>query len=224
MTKVFEIDGLEELEQLPESLGKAAVAYGGRAMDKACAALVGAQKEYPPATEANQPGRYSLKTHRPMGYYERGRGWWYPIMGRETIELAGRYAAALAGGSKARFGKSRGVIKAAKMQRKMGIAGYKLRAVSEQLGRSFAWHTEVKDGIITGFVGNNASYTLPVVGPASDQARLMQKRGWRNVEQALDIAGPAIDFAFHEMLDELVALWKKPTASMNFDGTNITIE
>lgn len=29
---------------------------------------------YPPQTEANQPGRYSLKTHQKMGYYVRGAG------------------------------------------------------------------------------------------------------------------------------------------------------
>lgn len=30
--------------------------------------------EYPPASEGNQPGRYSIKTRRPMGYYIRGTG------------------------------------------------------------------------------------------------------------------------------------------------------
>jgi hypothetical protein len=214
MPKVFEIQGLEELEQLPETMFKAAINLGKRAVEESCAAVAGASKVSPPATEANQPGRYSLKTHRPMGYYERGRGWWYPIMGRETIELAGRIAG-MAGG-KAKFGKTRGVIKAAKMQRKMGVAGYKLRAVSEQLSKSFAWRVEITDSAITGYVGNDAKYTLPVVGPASEQSRLMQIRGWRNVEQALDIAGPAINMAFHQMLNDLVALWTKPTANMVF--------
>lgn len=32
---------------------------------------------YPPSTEANKPGRYSLKTHRAMPYYIRGRGMQY---------------------------------------------------------------------------------------------------------------------------------------------------
>ena len=36
-------------------------------------------KRYPRSTEANQPGRWSLATHRPMGYYIRGRGWSYPL-------------------------------------------------------------------------------------------------------------------------------------------------
>lgn len=35
-------------------------------------------KRYPRSTEANQPGRWSLKTHRPMGYYIRGKGWQSP--------------------------------------------------------------------------------------------------------------------------------------------------
>lgn len=36
-------------------------------------------KKYPPSTEANQPGRFSLTNHRAMGYYQRGKGWNYPL-------------------------------------------------------------------------------------------------------------------------------------------------
>lgn len=39
---------------------------------------------YPPATEANQPGRVDANGE-PMGYYERGRGWWYPVKNAATL-------------------------------------------------------------------------------------------------------------------------------------------
>lgn len=39
---------------------------------------------YPPATEANQPGRVDADGE-PMGYYERGRGWWYPVKNAATL-------------------------------------------------------------------------------------------------------------------------------------------
>ena len=39
---------------------------------------------YPPATEANAPGRFDAEG-RPMGYYERGRGWWYPVLQDKTL-------------------------------------------------------------------------------------------------------------------------------------------
>ncbi|HZQ08612.1 MAG TPA: hypothetical protein VFD70_18665 [Anaerolineae bacterium] len=31
------------------------------------------------------PGRVSLKTHKPMGYYKRGTGWFYPIMRKGKV-------------------------------------------------------------------------------------------------------------------------------------------
>jgi hypothetical protein len=42
---------------------------------------------YPPATEANRPGRVD-QDGNPMGYYERGRGWWYPV--KRTQPWVGR--------------------------------------------------------------------------------------------------------------------------------------
>ncbi len=40
-------------------------------------------KNYPPKTEANAPGRYSIKTHQKMGYYVRGTGAFSPS-GKQT--------------------------------------------------------------------------------------------------------------------------------------------
>lgn len=39
---------------------------------------------YPPSTEANMPGRFDADGN-PMGYYERGRGWWYPVLRTSTL-------------------------------------------------------------------------------------------------------------------------------------------
>jgi len=39
---------------------------------------------YPPSSEANMPGRFDSNGD-PMGYYERGRGWWYPVKRPETL-------------------------------------------------------------------------------------------------------------------------------------------
>ena len=62
---------------------------------------------YAPESEANAPGRTD-RNGEPMGYYERGRGWWYPVKGRDTILQAGRLVGAGKGLSRARFGKSFG--------------------------------------------------------------------------------------------------------------------
>ena len=41
-------------------------------------AIKGKVDDYPPSK--SRPGRYSLRTHRPMGYYKRGTGWMSPIV------------------------------------------------------------------------------------------------------------------------------------------------
>ncbi|HPO87434.1 MAG TPA: hypothetical protein PLN86_16450 [Candidatus Hydrogenedentes bacterium] len=39
---------------------------------------------YPPSSEANLPGRID-ENGEPMGYYERNRGWWYPVKRLSTL-------------------------------------------------------------------------------------------------------------------------------------------
>ena len=84
-------------------------------------------RRYPPETEANQPGRYSLSTHREMGYYVRGRGavspsglqyttserlgtQFYVKRGRLDTTIGNRasYAPFVVGDKQARFHKARG--------------------------------------------------------------------------------------------------------------------
>lgn len=40
--------------------------------------------EYPESSEANRPGRFD-EDGDPIGYYERGRGWWYPVKKASTL-------------------------------------------------------------------------------------------------------------------------------------------
>ena len=78
-------------------------------------------KNYPSATEANRPGRFT-PDGSPMGFYERGRGEWYPIVRAVNLRSFGN------------FGKAQGIIKASKTQRETGtVAGYRLIPSSERL-------------------------------------------------------------------------------------------
>jgi hypothetical protein len=80
MSKTLEVDGLKEFERALEAAPEIAWPVMTAAMGNALALLHDAVATYPPSTEANSPERTTLKTKRPMGFYERGRGWWYPVM------------------------------------------------------------------------------------------------------------------------------------------------
>jgi len=72
-TVKIEIKGLEELGK------KLNIWPAFKAALKAGAVMLkGRVSKYPPGGEWNQPGRYSLKTHRKMGWYVRGRGGYSP--------------------------------------------------------------------------------------------------------------------------------------------------
>jgi hypothetical protein len=157
--------------------------------------IQGGMAEYPPETEANQPGRMSLKDHRPMGFYERGRGWWYPIMKRETLQAA----------ASGKYGKTRGVVKASKLLRAVSqVQGYKLAAegASEQLGKSWTTDVSTTDEGVTGEVGTNTSYADPVQGP--DQAALMGKYGWTPMDEVVDGLMPDLDEIWSAAADQFV--------------------
>ena len=151
--------------------------------------IQGGVAEYPPATEANQPGRFSLKTHKPMGYYERGRGSWRPILMKETLEAA----------AKGKYGKSRGVINASAFQLSLSrVQGYKLRASSEQLGKS--WTTRVTQGetSVEGVVGNDTSYGI-YAQDKENQSGVLAKYGWDE---------HTIQAVFEQLQPEIDQIWK----------------
>lgn len=128
--------------------------------------------QYPPATEANQPGRFSLVTHRPMGYYERGRGWWYPVMSKAAL------------GEKQT--KARGALNAPRAVKFVSkVMGYKLAGggKSEALGRHWAMSLAANPARIAGTLYNGASYAGYVQGDV--QNRLHAARGWQTVDQVV---------------------------------------
>lgn len=187
---VLELRGFDELLAAFEQCPEIAAAVIEQRMAQATLLLAGAMREYPAATEANQPGRFSRSTRRPMGYYDRGRGWWYPVME--------------AGSLPAETGKRRGAIRLGKRKaQRMGVAGYKLRRSSEQLGK--AWTTDVRreaDAII-GVVGNNTSYVELVQGQR--QAQFHAARDWQTLEAALGEQTDAIKQLFDQATGEILA-------------------
>ncbi len=126
-------------------------------------------KPPPPVTESNQPGRWTHPAEgggqpRPMGYYERNRGYWSPRMN-------------ITRGSFGHFGKAVGRIKA---KRDSAVAGYVLTSRSEMLGKK--WIVEpVSDGAL---LINSASYAR-FVHDAKKQARIHAEHGWQTIQAAI---------------------------------------
>jgi hypothetical protein len=156
---------------------------------------------YAPESEANAPGRTD-KDGRPMGYYERGRGWWYPIMQKATIAMAGRLAGAGLGRSRAKFGKSLGVIKGG---RRFGVAGYKLIPNSQQMGERWVAAVQSDAETVIGTLFNGASYSGLVQGPS--QTELMASRQWNDVDDVWnsDPMQGALDKEISGALDQMLA-------------------
>jgi len=147
-------------------------------------------KRYPPATEANQPGRFSLKTRKPMGYYQRGIGYWYPVMRKSS--LIGKTTK---GGGTSYSNRAGGSLGARKST---GVAGYKLRRTSERYGTKFIV-SRIPFGAA---LGNTASYKN-YLGGHGTQSRLMAKYGWR---VAYDVAVqnmPKINQTFDKWIQKL---------------------
>lgn len=193
----IEIDGLDELKKALQDAPEIAIPIAKEAMLKSIAAIEGRLKPYPPATDANRPGRVD-KHGKPMGYYERGRGWWYPIMQASTLIAA----ASPDGESEIRFGKARGVLKAKRKQQKAyGIAGYKLRATSEDLKGKWAKKVRRAGNGVEGIIGNSASYFDYVEG--MHQAQIHAMRRWPRLDTALEDSIDDIEAAWGEALDQL---------------------
>jgi hypothetical protein len=125
-------------------------------------------KTYPKSTAANKPGRFSDKG-RPIGYYERNRGYWSPRVNRSTLATFGHAS------------KAKGVILGSATQRATGtVAGYKLTSHSEQLGKRWSMRLGA-DYVI---IANSASYAKYVQG-AQTQSNVMKNIGWETDAQAV---------------------------------------
>lgn len=187
---IIEIKGFEQLIEALEKTPEVIIPLLEKAMNLSMRAIQARVAEYPPSTEANQPGRISVKTHEPMGYYERGRGWWYPIMRPWTD--AGQ-----------KVGKAYGMIETSgKIRKATQVQGYKLAGggKSEMLGKS--WTVAVgagKDGVV-GEIGNNTSYAPWVQG--DKQWNVHAKRGWKTLDTAMEESMDDINGFFGDALDE----------------------
>ena len=131
--------------------------------------------QYAPESEANHPGRFSLRTHKPMGFYERGRGWWYPLMTHNTMGLGGEQAV-LTHSIKA---PKTIAVKHVMAVGIAGVAGYRLNPTSEQMGDRWVSEVEQRASEVLGHLSNSASYSSFVQG--WDQTALHKARDWQTV-------------------------------------------
>ncbi len=148
--------------------------------------------KYPSSTEANQPGRFSRVTQKPMGYYERGRGWWYPIMRAATL------------GQKQT--KARGAIRAPGYVKKSSrVVGYKLAGggKSEALGRHWAMTMTVNSALLRGTLSNSASYAGYVQGDL--QNRLHRARGWQTINDVVEMQRAQITETIQKAIIDFLA-------------------
>jgi hypothetical protein len=175
----LEIEGFDELLAAWDKLPAEALKELEQAMQQAVFLLQEQLSQYPPSTDANRPGRTNAATGKPMGFYERGAGWWYPIMRRATLGAKPKKSAGamLGGRAEKLFGEPAGLGM-------LGVAGYKLRHDSEALGRSWTTQVTQGEGFIAGEVGTDTSYA-PWLVDDEKQARRMQQIGWVTVGTAM---------------------------------------
>lgn len=198
MVDVIELKGFDEtiawLERAPEK----AIPLFEAALDRGLQAIAGRMKAYPPATDANRPGRVT-RDGRPMGYYERGQGWWYPVRQEKTLR-----------GLRL---KSEGVKRLGpRMASRVGVVGYKLIRSSERLREHWTTRIETLPDGLEGVVGTGVSYAGAVEGFISRdprQARLAASRGWPSLETALSEGLSDIEAALGEANQELADEFNK---------------
>jgi hypothetical protein len=147
-------------------------------MEKSLSILHDEVAPYPPATEANMPGRKNADGEF-ISYYERGKGSWRPVKRDSTLKKHITVK---------NIGRSlgRGVIPTPQYE----IAGYVLRPTSEQLGKN--WNTQVYifGTEVLGEISNPTSYGDYVQG--FSQAGFHGERGWITVQDALIKVEPLI--------------------------------
>jgi hypothetical protein len=202
------IQGFDQLAQALRDSPKTALPLVREAMLKSVLVVEGILKTYPPETDANKPGRWRQVKNkhsvslRPMGYYERRRGQWYPVMREATL------------GPKPKKSEGRMTAKRARREHGMagsgGVVGYKLIRSSEDLGKHWTHRVTNVGGGVVGLVGNTASYAPVVQGPreatggVKPQARRMRAIGWPSIDDAFDQALPDIEAAFGEAVQKLL--------------------
>lgn len=194
MTDALRIEGFDELLKALKEVPKKVMPYVKKAMTESVRAVQERISEYPPSSEANRPGRIG-QNGKPMGYYERGRGWWYPVMKRQTL---GEKLGVSVGAQTVNQAAKRHKIKSIPT-----VAGYKLAGggESEMLGRSWDAQVIEQDNAVLGVIGNNASYA-EYVHQGNQQAAIHAARGWKTVERALEESMDDVNAAFGQALKD----------------------
>lgn len=146
---------------------------------------------YAPESEANKPGRVD-REGKPMGYYERGRGWWYPLVTHNTLQgelpiLGIHTKAPKTLGSTALLAKGIPVV-----------TGYRLVPNSEKMHDQWAIDVIQTENEVVGVLSNTASYSGYVQG--FSQTRLHQSRDWQTVMQSWQ-AQQVQDYILEETLN-----------------------
>lgn len=194
--KIYEIAALDAVADVLRRAPQKILPYIERAMFGIVRDIQQRLAVYPPSTAANRPGRVDNRG-RPMGYYERGRGWWYPVMRAQTLggKLGASFGAELADRAEKRHG-----IKSIPTK----VVGYKLESggTSEMLGRS--WDAQVETGAdyVLGVIANNASYAPYVQGV--EQSALHASRNWKTIDGVIDASMPDIEQLLNEAVDEYI--------------------
>lgn len=147
------------------------------AMDSILSVYEKVASEYAPESEANRPGRID-KDGSPMGYYERGRGWWYPVLTHNKLGLENELPILRP------HTKSPKTLESTRLLARgfEGVAGYKLIPGSEKMHDQWDMGVGSNAKEVVGHLRNNASYSNVVQG--TSQEPLHRTRGWQTVEQS----------------------------------------
>jgi hypothetical protein len=189
----IEIKGLDQLTRAFEALPQIAIPAAEEAMKKSLFAISERAVDYPPSSAANQPGRINSKG-KPIGYYERGRGWWYPVRRRATLP---------AGTTRARTKKN--AVTTTRRERAIsGVVGYKLAGGGKSQLMKDSWTESIASdnrGVV-GRLGTRVTYSPYVIG--SRQARIHEARGWNRIDRAIEQSAEDIKAAWDEAVTKII--------------------
>ena len=146
----------------------------GDAMENILTVFEAVASEYAPESEANRPGRVDEEGH-PIGYYERGRGWWYPLVTKREISIKEDLPVLRPHTLAPKTMEARTLL----AEGIRAVAGYRLIPNSEQMHDQWEQGVGITAHEVTGFLRNTASYSDYVQG--ASQIDLHKKRGWQTV-------------------------------------------
>lgn len=172
----------------------------GDAMENILSVFEVVASEYAPESEANRPGRYD-REGRPMGYYERGRGWWYPLVMKTTISPMDELPTLKPHMLAPKTLESRTLL----AEGFKGVAGYRLIPNSEKMHDQWEQGVGITQREVVGFLRNRASYSNYVQG--SEQIKLHEMREWQTVIQSwnTDEVQRAVD---HETTQAIIKFFR----------------